>query len=69
VTTWLDKELKSPQNEENAIAEPWRRRGYVCGVPWEIFRKAVDNYRVWLIASCGGIGEIKRQLVFAHNDV
>lgn len=69
VTTWLDKELLSPENEEKAAVEPWRRRGYVCGVPWEIFRKAVDNYRVWLIASCGGIGEIKRQLVFAHNDV
>lgn len=69
VTTWLDKELQSPQNDAKAAAEPWRRRGYVCGVPWEIFRKAVDNYRVWLIASCGGINEIKRQLVFAHNDV
>jgi choline kinase len=69
VTTWLDKELGSPQNEEKAATEPWRRRGYVCGVPWAIFRKAVDNYRVWLIASCGGISEIKRQLVFAHNDV
>ncbi|OOQ87747.1 putative choline kinase [Penicillium brasilianum] len=68
VTTWLDKELLSPENEAKAAVELWRRRGYVCGVPWEIFRKAVDNYRMWLIASCGGISEIKRQLVFAHND-
>lgn len=69
VTTWLDKELESPQNQAKAVAEPWRRRGYVCGVPWAVFRKAVDNYRVWLLASYGGINEIKRQLVFAHNDV
>lgn len=69
VTTWLDKELDSPQNQAKAVAEPWRRRGYVCGVPWAVFRKAVDNYRVWLLASYGGINEIKRQLVFAHNDV
>lgn len=69
VTTWLDKELESPQNEAKAATEPWRRRGYVCGVQWDIFRKAVENYRRWLIASSGGIAEIKRQLVFAHNDV
>jgi choline kinase len=69
VTTWLDKELESPQNEVKAATEPWRRRGFVCGVPWAMFRKAVDNYRLWLIASCGGMDDIKRQLVFAHNDV
>lgn len=69
VTTWLDKELDSPQNQTKAVAESWRRRGYVCGVPWAVFRKAVDNYRIWLLASCGGISEIKHQLVFAHNDV
>lgn len=69
VTTWLDKEVQSPHNEPKAEAEPWRQRGFVCGVPWPAFRKAVDHYRSWLIASCGGLDEIKRQLVFAHNDV
>lgn len=69
VTTWLDKELESPQNEAKAATEPWRRRGYVCGVPWDVFRKAVENYRIWLISTSGGMAEIKRQLVFAHNDV
>ncbi|CAG8005813.1 unnamed protein product [Penicillium salamii] len=68
VTTWLDKELESPQNEAKAATEPWRRRGYVCGVPWDVFRKAVENYRIWLISTSGGMAEIKRQLVFAHND-
>ncbi|KAJ5682812.1 hypothetical protein N7462_005977 [Penicillium macrosclerotiorum] len=68
VTSWLDKELESPQNERKSALEPWRLRGFVCGVPWAVFRKAVDSYRKWLIASCGGIDEIKQQLVFAHND-
>ncbi|KKK12957.1 hypothetical protein P175DRAFT_0529950 [Aspergillus ochraceoroseus IBT 24754] len=68
VTSWLDKEIESAPNESKAAAEPWRRRGYVCGVPWPTFRKAVEDYRKWLVASCGGINEIKRQLVFAHND-
>ncbi|CAP94133.1 Pc16g14630 [Penicillium rubens Wisconsin 54-1255] len=68
VTTWLDKEIQSPQNEAKAALEPWRRRGYVCGVTWDVFRKAVENYRRWLVATSGGTTEIKRQLVFAHND-
>ncbi|KAJ5428600.1 Choline/ethanolamine kinase [Penicillium cf. griseofulvum] len=68
VMTWLDKEIESPQNEAKAALEPWRRRGYVCGVKWNVFRKAVEKYRQWLVASSGGSAEIKRQLVFAHND-
>ncbi|KAJ5711898.1 hypothetical protein N7488_006054 [Penicillium malachiteum] len=68
VTTWLDKEIQSPENELREPNEPWRSRGFVCGVPWATFRKAVDHYRTWLISSCGGIEQIKRELVFAHND-
>ncbi|KAH2985829.1 hypothetical protein KXV25_001005 [Aspergillus fumigatus] len=68
VINWLDMEIQSDHNEAKAASEPWRRRGFVCGVPWPIFRKAVENYRKWLVSSCGGIKEIKRQLVFAHND-
>ncbi|GFF23703.1 choline kinase [Aspergillus udagawae] len=68
VINWLDMEIQSEHNEAKAASEPWRRRGFVCGVPWPVFRKAVENYRKWLVSSCGGINEIKRQLVFAHND-
>ncbi|KAE8318893.1 kinase-like domain-containing protein [Aspergillus transmontanensis] len=68
VTNWLDKEIQSKHNDIKAVAEPWRRRGFVCGVPWPTFRKAVDSYRTHLINSYGGMQEIKRQLVFAHND-
>lgn len=69
VTNWLDKELQSQYNDVKAQSDPWRRRGFVCGVQWPVFRKAVDNYRSWLVASCGGTQGIKQQLVFAHNDV
>jgi choline kinase len=69
VIGWLDKEIQSPQNESKAASEPWRRRGYVCGVPWPRFRKAVEDYRKWLVVSSGGVEEIKHQLVFGHNDV
>lgn len=47
----------------------WLRRGFACGVPWPMFRKAVENYRKWLIETLGGLQEINKQLVFAHNDV
>lgn len=69
LTTWLDKEIQSPHNQIKAQSEPWRRRGLVCGVAWQVFRKAVDDYRRWFVAGCGGPEGIKRQLVFAHNDV
>ncbi|KAE8147070.1 kinase-like domain-containing protein [Aspergillus avenaceus] len=68
VTNWLDKEILSKHNDIKAVAEPWRRRGFVCGVPWPTFRRAVDGYRDHLLNSYGGMQEIKRQLVFAHND-
>ncbi|KAL1961733.1 hypothetical protein VTN77DRAFT_1095 [Rasamsonia byssochlamydoides] len=68
VISWLDKEILSPENERKKLSEPWRKRGFVCGVPWSIFRKAVENYRKWLIDYCGGVQEINKQLVFAHND-
>ncbi|RAH87168.1 choline kinase [Aspergillus japonicus CBS 114.51] len=68
VINWLDKEIQSAHSASKSISEPWRRRGFVCGVPWPVFRKAVDNYRKWLISSCGGSNALKQQLVFAHND-
>ncbi|KAL4880954.1 kinase-like domain-containing protein [Aspergillus karnatakaensis] len=68
VISWIDQEVTSEHNASKAASEPWRRRGYVCGVPWPTFRKAVEDYRKWLAVNSGGVHEIKRQLVFAHND-
>jgi choline kinase len=69
LTMWLDKEVQSPESEAKAATESWRRRGYVFGVPWATFRRAVEKYRAWLVETCGGMEVIKQQLVFAHNDV
>lgn len=69
VITWLDKEILSEHNSAKAHNQPWRRRGFVCGVPWSTFRATVDRYRKWLDAGFGGPEEISRRLVFAHNDV
>lgn len=71
VITWLDSEVareqaRSPQTPPKAA---WRRRGYVCGVPWPMFRQAVERYRNRLEDVCGGPSMIRQKLVFAHNDV
>jgi choline kinase len=66
VISWLDKEILLDRKD---CPEPWRQRGLVCGVPWATFRKAVENYRIWLVDHLGGIKEVKQELVFAHNDV
>ncbi|KAF3481154.1 choline kinase [Arthroderma uncinatum] len=68
VITWLDNEILADHNEGKAMKEPWRQRGFVCGVPWATFRSMVDSYRQWLAASFGGVEEITRRLIFAHND-
>ncbi|KAL4939729.1 hypothetical protein BDV06DRAFT_230865 [Aspergillus oleicola] len=68
VITWVDSQTTSAKDDSKATPEPWRQRGYVCGVPWPRFRKAVEDYRKWLVVNSGGVHEIKRQLVFAHND-
>jgi len=37
-------------------------------VAWKVFEEAVGRYREWLVARYGGEEELKRHLVFAHND-
>ena len=37
-------------------------------VAWKVFEEAVGRYRKWLAARYDGEEELKRQLVFAHND-
>jgi len=45
-----------------------QKYGLVCGTTWPVFRDAVERYREWLVARYGGQDELKRELVFAHND-
>ena len=44
------------------------KAGFVCGVPWTQFRKAIEKYYSWLAKQYGGERQVNRQLVFAHND-
>jgi choline kinase len=49
--------------------EGWKVRGLVCGVEWPVFRGVIDKYRQFLIEHYGGAAELRKRLVFAHNDV
>lgn len=40
----------------------------LLGSSWSTFASAVQTYRSWLTARCGGEEGVRRQLVFAHND-
>lgn len=46
-----------------------RKGGPIAGTEWEKFETAVLKYRQWLEERYGGPEGVKRQLVFAHNDV
>ncbi|KAL2269021.1 hypothetical protein VTJ83DRAFT_3867 [Remersonia thermophila] len=63
---YLDKEvLARPQALPGGA---WKARGYVCGVPWSVFKALVEKYREHLRASYGDAKAIRDSLVFAHND-
>ncbi|KAF4535567.1 Choline/ethanolamine kinase [Lasiodiplodia theobromae] len=70
ISKWLDAEVSklqagSKQSEDiGSLAE----LGFVCGVPWDMFRQTVDKYRNWLNEQYGGTKELNERLVFAHND-
>jgi hypothetical protein len=64
----VDCHIESRQRQVNNILRKGQEienlhrcaHGYVCGVTWDVFRKAVENYRRWLVATSGGTTEIKR---------
>jgi choline kinase len=65
VISYIDEQIMNGKTGR----EPWRERGFVCGVPWPMFKKAVDDYRIWLNQYYADKGGVNRRLVFAHNDV
>lgn len=48
---------------------PWRSLGFVCGVPWELFKELVDRHKEHVNKFYGGDANLREHLVFAHNDV
>jgi choline kinase len=70
VIAWLDKQVKDGESEApDPEIEAIKKRGFICGVEWPVFRQAVETYRKWLDEQYGGPGKVNDRLVFAHNDV
>jgi hypothetical protein len=70
VVTWLDQQvIESKDSSALASSEAWKKRGFVCGVEWPMFRQMIEKYRMWLEEHYGGLQKINQRLVFAHNDV
>lgn len=46
-----------------------REMGPVVGCDWKKFEDTVNKYREWVYARYGGFEGVKKELVFAHNDV
>ncbi|KAL1840854.1 hypothetical protein VTJ49DRAFT_7697 [Mycothermus thermophilus] len=73
---WLSKVEKTVQFLDNEVAARpqalpggvWKTRGFVCGVPWPVFKALVEKYRKHLNAYYGDAKTIREKLVFAHND-
>jgi len=69
--TALDKQiLKGTQDGSvKGPEDSWKRRGFLCGVEWRVFKAMVDRYRKYLDDFYGGAGNVRDRLVFSHNDV
>ena len=69
VVQWLDCQIMQLEpGAKPSGPSAWKRRGFICGVPWKQFRDMVEKYRKWLYAKYGGPRQVREQLVFAHND-
>jgi choline kinase len=70
IVTWLDQQVReSNQGISRASSDKWKKRGYVCGTEWPMFKQTIYKYRKWLEDQYGGIDKINERMVFAHNDV
>ncbi|KAA8893640.1 choline kinase-like protein [Sphaerosporella brunnea] len=66
---WKNWEKWVPRcNEVMRVVDTKREGDPVCGTTWPVFRDAVEKYRRWLVARYGGEEELRKELVFAHND-
>ncbi|EMC92414.1 hypothetical protein BAUCODRAFT_38468 [Baudoinia panamericana UAMH 10762] len=69
IVSWLDTQIKTLEpGVKPKGTQAWKKRGFVCGLPWERFREVVARYRKWLYEEYGGEQAVNEKLVFAHND-
>jgi choline kinase len=70
VIKYLDDQILSGKaGPARSKSEAWKARGLICGVEWPVFREVIEKYRQFLMEHYGGAAEVRKQLVFAHNDV
>jgi choline kinase len=67
VITFLDNQILS--GKAGPPGSKAEARGLVCGVEWPVFRGVIDKYRKFVDEQYGGAAGVRKQLVFAHNDV
>ncbi|KAK4168606.1 choline kinase [Cladorrhinum sp. PSN259] len=66
---FLDKQVEKGPGVIRGPSDAWKARGYVCGVPWHVFKDLVQKYRKLLFDHYGGDPKkIRERLIFAHND-
>jgi choline kinase len=53
---------------ERTMKKDARDGSYVCHRRWEDFARAVEIYQQYIYSECGGLEELKKHLVFTHND-
>ncbi|KAL2158428.1 hypothetical protein VTH06DRAFT_4476 [Thermothelomyces fergusii] len=64
--TFLDRQTVS--HSQNPSGGALKSRGFVCGVPWPVFKALVEKYRRYVDTYYGDPKKIRDRLVFAHND-
>ncbi len=70
IMPWLDEKMIAGHQGTGGTGPNVRKqRGFVCGVEWPLFRKTVEQYRMWLEDQYGSPHAVRDTLVFAHNDV
>ncbi|USP80305.1 uncharacterized protein yc1106_07579 [Curvularia clavata] len=69
IVNWMDQKVReSSKAPSKASSDDLKKRGYVCGVEWPVFKQMIYKYRKWLEDQYGGIDKINERMVFAHND-
>ncbi|CAO1599379.1 hypothetical protein XANCAGTX0491_003109 [Xanthoria calcicola] len=69
IMPWLDEKMIAGHQGTGGTGPNVRKqRGLVCGVEWPLFRKTVEQYRMWLEDQYGSPDAVRDTLVFAHND-
>lgn len=68
--TFLDRKILSGNvGPVRGPGDAWKTRGPICGVEWHKFKATVEKYRRFLEKTYGSPTEVRKRLVFAHNDV